>query len=108
MISASGTIPFQRLGYYSTKTEALAGIQGERLPDWYNITLSEVFERWKAQAWPKLAEKSQEMYSGAWKKLSPLAARKMREIRTADYQEIIDGLDGKSRSLKNQVRVLCS
>lgn len=89
MISASGTIPFQRLGYYSTKTEALAGIQGERLPDWYNITLSEVFERWKAQAWPKLAEKSQEMYSGAWKKLSPLAARKMREIRTAEERKII-------------------
>ncbi len=99
------------IGCYETKTaalEALAGIQGERLPDWYNITLQEVFERWKAQAWPELAEKSQKMYSGAWKKLSPLAARKMREIRTADYQEIIDGLCGKSRSLKNQVRVLCS
>ena len=99
------------VGYYSTKTEALealAAIQGERLPDWYNITLEEVFERWKAQAWPELSEKSKEMYAGAWKKISPLAARKMREIRTADYQAAIDALAGKSRSLKNQVRVLCS
>lgn len=99
------------VGYYATKTEALealAALQGEKLPDWYNITLEEVFERWKAQAWPELSEKSKEMYAGAWKKISPLAARKMREIRTADYQGIIDQLDGKSRSLKNQVRVLCS
>lgn len=99
------------VGCYATKTEALealAALQGEKLPDWYNITLEEVFERWKAQAWPELSEKSKEMYAGAWKKISPLAARKMREIRTADYQGIIDQLDGKSRSLKNQVRVLCS
>ena len=99
------------VGYYSTKTEALealAAIQGERLPDWYNITLEEVFERWKAQAWPELAEKSKAMYAGAWKKLEALGNRKMRDIRTADYQAAIDALAGKSRSLKNQVRVLCS
>lgn len=99
------------IGCYETKTaalEALAGIQGERLPDWYNITLEEVFERWKAQAWPELAEKSQTMYENAYKKLEPLQKKKMRDIRASDYQAIIDGMEGKSRSLKNQVRVLCS
>ena len=99
------------VGYYATKTEALealAALQGEKLPDWYNITLEEVFERWKAQAWPELSSDSQRMYTGVWKKLDALASRKMRDIRTPDYQSVIDALDGKSRSLKNQVRVLCS
>lgn len=99
------------IGFYATKTEALealAAIQGEKLPDWYNITLSEVFERWKAQAWPELSPDSQQMYTGVWKKLDALAGRKMRDIRTSDFQSVIDALEGKSRSLKNQVRVLCS
>lgn len=99
------------IGYYATKTEALEALEalhGERLPDWYNITLAEVFERWKAQAWPELAEKSKDMYAGAWKKLEAFGNRKMRYVRTADYQAAIDALAGKSRSLKNQVRVLCS
>lgn len=99
------------IGYFETKTaalEALNAIGTQDLSDWYNITLREIFERWKAQAWQELAEKSQAMYEGAWKKLAPLAGRKMRDIRTADYQSIIDSLEGKSRSTKNQVRVLSS
>lgn len=99
------------IGYYETKTEALealAALEGKKLPDWYNITLGDVFERWKAQAWPELAEKSQTMYENSYKKLEPLQKKKMRDIRASDYQAIIDGMEGKSRSLKNQVRVLCS
>lgn len=99
------------IGYYSTKTEAMAaidGFQGKELPDWYNIKLDTIYEKWKEDAFPSLSEKSQKMYECSWKKLYCLKDKRIRDIRTSDYQEIIDSLSGKSYSLKNQVRVLCS
>lgn len=99
------------IGYYETKKEALEALSAferSEVPNWYNITLNEVYEKWKAESWDSLSQKSKEMYESVWKKLEKLKEKKMRDIRASDYQAAIDALEGKSRSLKNQVRVLCS
>lgn len=99
------------IGYYSTKAEALASLealQGKRLPDWYNITLEELYDKWRNQKeFRQLSDKGQESYTTTWKNLSPLAGRKFRDLRPADYQEIIDNKSG-SYSAKSKIRILIS
>lgn len=109
------------IGYYEERTEALRALEGvvvNGFPDGYNDTLQDVYERWKDAHYRDLTAKGREGYEIAWKRLSPIYGRKMRSIKTIDFQKIIDAAVLKSsdpanpkplsRSGKEKIRQLCS
>lgn len=101
----------QYIGFYCTKAEALAALErlaGQDLTEIYNSTLQQVFDSWRSERWPDLTAKGREMYENAWKRLAPLADRKMRDLKTADYQKIINdmGEEGLSVSAAQKIKQL--
>lgn len=101
------------LGRYATKTaalEALEKLAGKPIGDAIDLTLEEIYTLWKAQHYPRLKEDASLAYDLAWSKLEPLAARKMRTLRTEDVQKIIDAdvEKGRSRSTVKKVQTLYS
>lgn len=101
------------LGRYATKTaalEALEKLAGKPIGDAIDLTLQEIYTLWSAQHYPRIKEDAIRGYELAWAKLEPLAARKMRTLRTEDVQAIIDAdvAKGRRRSTTDKVRILYS
>lgn len=101
----------QYIGFYSTKSDALVALErvaGRELGASYNYTVEQVYECWRAEHFPTLTAKGQEMYRLAWKRLEPIKGRKMREVRTADYQGIVNAMEdaGLSTSSAQKVKQL--
>lgn len=84
------------LGSFATKKEAANALQEyEYNPvSCYNITFEGVHAKWlKTKAYDKLGKSVKSNYASAWIKLEPLHKRKFRDLRTSDYQYIIDYYD---------------
>lgn len=114
------------LGYYETKEEAMKTLNKateKSIDQRYNYTLEDIYNSWKADYYAKLSTKGIEGYETAWKRLSPLKDKKMRELKTSDYQNIIlnaqtmerQRKDGNirpskplSKSGKEKIQQLCS
>ncbi len=109
------------VGYYEERTEALRALEAvvvNGFPDGYNDTLQDIYQRWKDAHYRDLTVKGREGYEIAWKRLSPLYGRKMRSIKTVDFQRIVDTAMTKatdpekarplSRSGKEKIKQLCS
>lgn len=106
------------IGYYSEKTEAfnaLELVKSKGVPDGYNDTLEDVYERWKQSHFRDIGIKGQESYIIAWRRLEPIHNKKVRMIKTVDFQEIIDNAMALtnppkplSRSGKEKIKQLCS
>ena len=102
------------LGSFATKKEAANALQEyEYNPvSCYNITLEQLHSKWlKTKAYDKLGKSVKSNYAAAWIKLEPLYKRKFRDLRTSDYQYIIDyydnphhevGAGGKLKYLDNK------
>lgn len=93
--AASSSITGKRvyLGCFETKKEAAKALQEYEFNpvSCFNITLEQLHEKWiKTKAYGKLSKSSQQGYNSAWIKLEPLYKRKFRDLRTSDYQFIID------------------
>ena len=89
------------IGYYERRTDALEALEklsGKNISDRYNLTFAEVFEYWKAEHYPQVQQGAICAYDGAFKVFSSLHGRKFRDLRTADYQAIIDAHLNLSRS----------
>ena len=101
----------QYIGFYPTKSDALVALErvaGRELGASYNYTVEQVYECWRAEHFPSLTAKGQEMYRLAWKRMDPIKGRKMREVRTADYQGIVNAMEdaGLSTSSAQKVKQL--
>lgn len=97
------------IGYYATKTEALAALEklnGKSLPEKYNMTFAEVFEEWKEEHYREIGQKGAESYDNAFKTCAPLHNMKFRDIRTKDFQSIIDANEKKSHSTLSKYKQL--
>lgn len=84
------------LGSFATKKEAADALQEyEYNPvSGFNITLEELHAKWlKTKAFAKLSNSSKSSYKSAWAKLTPLYKRKFRDLRTFDFQSIVDYYD---------------
>lgn len=93
--AASSSITGKRvyLGCFETKKEAAKALQEYEFNpvSCFNITLEQLHKKWKkTKAYGKLSKSSQQGYNSAWIKLEPLHKRKFRDLRTSDYQFIID------------------
>lgn len=99
------------IGYFDKKTsalEALARLQGRSIDEIYNWTFKEVYEAWKDEHFREIGERGIESYKWAFDILKPLHNRKFRELRTADYQEVIDKYRDKSYSTLSKFKQLAT
>lgn len=89
------------IGYYETKTaalEALNRLTGRSLDERYNMTFTDVFEAWKAEHYKEITNAGRASYNRAFDVFSPLHKKKFRDLRTADFQAVLDPYMKQSHS----------
>lgn len=96
------------IGYYETYEEAMeALIAYNNSPFDLNlkdITLAQLYERWKVNHFSRVGEHSQKKYSIIFNKhLKPLHDFKMREIRV---DEILSIMENKTKAIQTDIKVL--
>lgn len=95
------------LGYYATKSEAekaLAVNLVQPVSEKHRITFKSLHDEWSEIHYKRVSRQAKYVYTGCYKLLEPLHSRVFCDLRTADFQRIIDGLS-KSRSYKETVKV---
>lgn len=93
----NGTI----IGYYETKTAALDALNrlaGRTLDERYNMTFADVFEAWKAEHYQEITGAGRASYNRAYDVFSPIHRKKFRDLRTADFQAVLDPYMKQSHS----------
>lgn len=103
----------QYLGAFATYKDAEIAISkyfSETHPVLNKETVAQIYERWSATHFTTLTDSGIQGYRAAFKSISEIHAVKMSEIKTADFQRIIDNLQSQnfSRSKCDKVRQLCS
>lgn len=81
------------IGYYETKTaalEALNRLTGRTIEERYNMTFAEVFEAWKMEHYREITKAGIASYNRAFDVFAPLHKKKFRDLKTADFQAVID------------------
>ncbi len=89
------------IGYYETKTaalEALERLSGRTIEERYNMTFEEVFEAWKAEHYKEITNAGKASYNRAFDVFAPLHKKRFRDLRTADFQGVIDKYIHQSHS----------
>lgn len=89
------------IGYYPTKKEAVVALErltGKDITERYNLTFAQVFDAWKAEHYKEIGPNGIETYEGAFKVYETLWNQKFRDLKTADFQGIIDNHMHKSHS----------
>lgn len=99
------------IGTFETRSEAMKAL--ERLTDTqinelYNLTFSEVYERWKQEHGREVSEKLLKNYELAYTQCEALHSRRMRSLRRSDYQAAVIALEdqGLSKSSCNKLRTM--
>lgn len=99
------------LGCFATETEArlaLDAANNKEITAEFNSSLKDVYAAWSRIHFKGVSPQSIEGYESAYKHLSPLYNKKMREIKTDDFQKVIDSMikKGRSRSSCNKIKIL--
>ena len=97
------------IGYYETKTaalEALNRLTGRSLDERYNMVFADVFEAWKLEHYKELTKSGRTQYDISFQIFSPLHKKKFRELRTADFQAVIDPHMKKTHSTVSKYKQL--
>lgn len=97
------------IGSYATEKaaqEALERLAGYDPSEYFNLTFAEVYERWKPEHFPTITPDAQGVYEHSFTVFSDLHNRKFRELRTYDFQTILDRYSDKSESTVNKLRQL--
>ncbi|MCD8096409.1 MAG: hypothetical protein LUE12_09860 [Ruminococcus sp.] len=85
---------------YAAASEALDEyLRGVR-PDLYNATFSQIYNFWSAQHFSDLSDSTVAGYRAAYKIAVNLHGIKFRELKTADFQRIIDNVSNDSSRSK--------
>ena len=83
----------ENLGSYKTKAEAENALMAYQLAptQFYNINLKDLRDKWMAsKAYERLSDSSKSGYKAAWNKLKPLHGVKFKDLRSQDFQSIVD------------------
>lgn len=98
------------IGYYATQAEAnIALAEYNKNPfdiDKRNITFGQVYDLLYEKEIKHMKLSAMNGYKGAYKKSEPLKNMRMREIKLAHLQGIIDQYEDKSKSTQNNILVL--
>ena len=104
-VAKSGTF----IGCYATKTEALEVLEklsGVNISEHYNMTFSQVFEKWKAEHYREIGTSGAEAYDNSFRIAASLHDKKFRSLRTSDFQAIIDENSKRSKSTLSKYKQL--
>jgi len=96
------------LGYYETKTAALESLEAfakRDITELFNMTLCGIYVEWSKEHLGGLSSHGKESYENSWKHLSTLGDRKMRSLRTDDYQAVINSMIEANKKRATTVKV---
>ncbi len=99
----------QRIGTYATAAEAREALrEWLRMPsDRFSMTLMDAYEDWSGRFYEVAGAASIKSYKAAWNKIPDQMRRaRIRDLRTAAYQQIIDEHKDMSRSSLNNIKLL--
>lgn len=100
------------IGTFPTSGEAILALNDflakQRPIDSTKITFAQVYEAWAPKHFDTVSDKAESAYKMAYARSTPLHDRKMNELKTADFQAVIDSMSGMSRSLCEKQRQLFS
>lgn len=82
--------------------------QDRSLENKADLSLEEVYQRWKKQHFRRITQKTREGYELAWGRLKQYGAIRLRDLDINDFQEAMDALEGMSYSYQHQLRTLIS
>lgn len=96
------------IGYFETKKLAREALDAfNQAPiERPRITLRELYDEWSAGHYPRISDSTKEGYECAWVKLEPIYDIKVRDLRVAQMQKIIDDNHELSKSYLIKIRVL--
>lgn len=102
---------FRNLGTAATKREAWALLEKHNanpIPLRADMTLGELYAEWSAVKYPQVSKSTEDGYRAAWLRLCQYEKEKVRNIRTAHFQDVIDNCyaEGLSSSTLQKVRTL--
>ena len=90
------------IGYAPTKADAMRLLESmatKTITEKYNLSFSEVYEEWKAEHFRDISKKGIEGYTAAYTHLSPIHAKRFRDLRVKDFQSVIDQLTERGYSV---------
>lgn len=97
------------IGTFETKTaalEALHRLTGRTLDERYNMTFAQVFEAWSAEHFKGLTDSGKASYSRAFDVFAPLHSKKFRDLRTQDFQSVLEPHMNKTHSTVSKYKQL--
>ena len=97
------------IGYFETKTAALEAVNklaGQDITEKYNMTFETVFKEWSAEHYKEITASGIETYDHSFDVFKELHKRIFRNLRTADFQAVIDKHKSKSYSTISKYKQL--
>lgn len=97
------------IGHFETKKEAMEALErvsSKRLTDRYNMTFSQVYEGWKKEHYEEVGDTTVAQYKRAYDVAAPLHDRLFRELRTNDFQEVLDTQQNLAKSTVEKFKQL--
>lgn len=98
------------LGYYAKRTEALNALaeynQSPYDVESVGLTFAQVHERWEAATYVDGKEQSNQ-YKSAYQRCKPLWDIPFKDIKTAQFQQVINDCD-KGYATKKAIRIVCN
>lgn len=100
----------ETIGFFATYEEA-----DQALAAWnrtrginMNFSLQDLYDDWSRHAFADLSKSTASSYKAAWNKMAGIAKMKVRDIRTAHFQRVVDAYrrEGKSYSSLHDIKVL--
>ena len=86
------------IGYYATEVEAIDALMDYRKNPYTleasSATFDDVVEMWRSKKYPELSLKGRAAYNSAHKNCEAIHKMKMRDIRTAHLEEVMNTLQG--------------
>lgn len=108
--SSEGKQIRKNIGYFKTKQEAIDALALNRvspISPKADLTLGDLYKEWSAMKYPRITKSTADNYRSAWSFLQPLKNSKFKDLRTAHFQQIVDGLE-KSHSTLRKIKTLLS
>lgn len=97
------------IGCYATKAEAeqaIARLADAKIMDNFNLTFSQIYEKWKPEHRRDISASGMEGYENAYKHCSALYDKAFRKLRTSDFQAVILGMEDKGLSKSSCEKVV--
>lgn len=97
------------IGYYEAKTaalEAMNRLSGQDITERYNMTFKDVFEEWKTEHYRDITSSGQASYNRAYDVFESLHEKQFRNLKTIDFQNVIDQHMSKKHSTVSKYKQL--